>query len=247
MRAWTYQPAPDLAAPPPVPIAPRLPALPRTNPTELLRCALRTAGACLIRTALSTYFRFRVIGRENLPASGSFVMIANHASHLDGLCMVAALPLARIHQAFPAAAADYFFKNAPLGFLTNLFMNALPFNRKGNVRQTLESCRNVLAGQDNALILFPEGTRTTTGEMSPFKGGVAQLVAGTTTPVVPCYLAGAFAAWPKGRLLPAPRKLTLAIGPPLTFAHLKKNRPYCDQITRTLEDAVRTVARAARP
>ena len=245
MHAWTYQPAPDLTRP----LAQRLLKVPRTPDLSTLRCALRTAGACVIRMALSTYFRFRVVGRENLPAAGSFVMIANHASHLDGLCMVAALPLARIHQAFPAAAADYFFKNAPLGFLTNLFMNALPFSRKGNVRQTLEACRNVLAGQDNALILFPEGTRTTTGQMSPFKGGVAQLVAGTNTPVVPCYLEGAFHAWPKGRPLPSPRKLTLTIGQPLTFAHLKKNRPTCDQITKTLEDAVRAleVARASRP
>jgi 1-acyl-sn-glycerol-3-phosphate acyltransferase len=161
---------------------------------------------------------------------------------LDALCVLAALPMGRIHTAYPAAAADYFFKNVPLGILSGLFMNALPFSRKGKVRQTLESCRKVLAGDRNALILFPEGTRSTTGRMNPFKGGVGELVAGTATPVVPCYLDGAFEAWPKGRMIPAPRRLTLRIGTPLVFGHLPRNRPNCDEIARELEEAVRNLA-----
>jgi 1-acyl-sn-glycerol-3-phosphate acyltransferase len=148
------------------------------------------------------------------------------------------VPIGQTHTAYPAAAADYFFKNVPLGLLSGLFMNALPFSRKVKVRQTLESCRKVLAGDRNALILFPEGTRTTTGRMNPFKGGVGELVAGTATPVVPCYLDGAFEAWPKGRMIPAPHRLTLSIGRPLAFAHLTRNRPNCDRIAQDLEKAV---------
>ena len=236
MTAWTYQPAPDLRQT----LIARVMQAPRYP--DLLQYAVRTAGTCLIRTWLCTYFGFRVRGRENLPAAGSFVMVANHSSHLDALCVLAALPMGRIHTAYPAAAADYFFKNVPLGILSGLFMNALPFSRKGKVRQTLESCRKVLAGDRNALILFPEGTRSTTGRMNPFKGGVGELVAGTATPVVPCYLDGAFEAWPKGRMIPAPRRLTLRIGTPLVFGHLPRNRPNCDEIARELEEAVRNLA-----
>ena len=54
------------------------------------------------------------------------------------------------------------------------------------------------------LILFPEGTRSRTGEMGPFKPGIGALVAGTAAPVVPCYLSGAFAAWPPTSRLPRP-------------------------------------------
>ena len=69
-------------------------------------------------------------------------------------------------------------------------MNALPFSRKGHVRQTLAACRNLLAEDGNILILFPEGTRSTDGRIGTFKGGVGELVAGTPVPVVPCYLEG---------------------------------------------------------
>ena len=236
MHAWIYPTAPDLATP----LTQRLLTAPRCP--DLLAYSLRTAGTCLVRTWLCTCFGFRVKGRENLPADGSFVMVANHSSHLDAICLLAALPMGRIHTAYPAAAADYFFKNVPLGILSGLFMNALPFSRKGKVRQTLESCRQVLAGERNALILFPEGTRTTTGRMNPFKGGVGELVAGTATPVIPCYLDGAFDAWPKGQIIPKPQKLTLKIGKPLTFGHLWRNRPNCDRIAQELETAVRNLS-----
>jgi 1-acyl-sn-glycerol-3-phosphate acyltransferase len=237
-HAWSYQPAPDLGRP----IAQRLLSAPRSP--DLLLYALRTCGTCVIRMWLSTYFRYRVRGRENLPVEGgSFVMVANHSSHLDALCLLAALPMNRIHTAYPAAAADYFFKNVPLGVLSGLFINAMPFSRKGKVRQTLESCRQILAGEGNVLILFPEGTRTTSGALGRFKGGVGELVAGTAIPVVPCYLDGAFEAWPKGRVVPVPRRLTLNVGRPMNFAHLARNRPNCERIAEELESAVQTLAR----
>ena len=63
------------------------------------------------------------------PADESFVLVANHASHLDTLCLLAALPLRRLHRAYPAAAADYFFVNVARRALAVLVVNALPFHR----------------------------------------------------------------------------------------------------------------------
>jgi 1-acyl-sn-glycerol-3-phosphate acyltransferase len=79
-------------------------------------------------------------------------------------------------------------------------------------------CRDVLAQPRSILILFPEGTRSVSGVPGRFRLGVAKLVAGTKTPVVPCYLSGAYEAWPKGALLPRPRALQLRIGAPRRFA-----------------------------
>ena len=70
----------------------------------------------------------------------------------------------------------------------------------------------------HVLILFPEGTRTPTGELGRFKSGIARLVAGTRIPVVPCRLDGGFRAYPKGALFPRPTRLTLRIGEPQRFA-----------------------------
>ncbi len=209
---------------------------------DVLCYALRAAGAIATRAALATYFGLGIQGRDNLPTRGSFVIVANHASHLDALCLLSALPLQKLHHAHPAAAADYFFQSPAAGALSGVFMNALPFNRKGHIRQTLSTYRNLLAEDGNILILFPEGTRSTTGQISPFKGGVGELVAGTHVPVVPCYLDGAHKAWPKGKWLPRPRTLTLTIGQPMLFAHLQRCRQSSAQVAIELETAVRTLA-----
>src|SRR4051794_8658172 len=72
---------------------------------------LRWLSAAVLRCWLRVYHRLTIVGRENLPTDRSFVMIANHSSHLDTLCLLAALPFRRLHQAFPAAARDYFCVN----------------------------------------------------------------------------------------------------------------------------------------
>src|SRR6185295_17345295 len=134
-----------------------------------------------------------------LPREGSFIMVCNHASHLDALCLQSSLPLRKLHRAFPAAAQDYFFVSLPRAAVAAIFINAMPFARKVQMRQSLDLCRKLLANPGNILILFPEGTRSTTGELAEFRPGIGTLAAGVDVPVVPCALQGAFAAWPKGK------------------------------------------------
>jgi 1-acyl-sn-glycerol-3-phosphate acyltransferase len=178
---------------------------------------LRAAIQLGMRAALRTYDRLEVVGRENLPLDTSFVMICNHSSHLDAVCLLATLPLARIHQAFPVAAADYFFSTPLRSCLSTIAVNGLPLDRH-NGSDGLQVCRQLLAKPNTVLIIFPEGTRTCCGTVGRFRSGVARLVAGTNIPVVPCYLSGAFRAWPKTQLLPRPGALELRIGRPRTFA-----------------------------
>src|SRR5258706_5994637 len=151
MSAWQYSIAADLNQT----LAQRWASAGREP--DVLCYGLRSAGAVAMRTLLATYFRLRIDGREHLPRNGSFVLVANHASHLDALCLLSALPISKLHHAFSAAAADYFFQSPATGALSGLFMNALPFERKTNIRRTLTACRNLLAADGNVLVLFPEG------------------------------------------------------------------------------------------
>jgi hypothetical protein len=68
------------------------------------------------------------------------------------------------------------------------------------------------------------------------------LVAGTGVPVVPCHIAGAFAALPPHRRLPRPARLTLTIGTPLTFGEVSDDKVGWLQIAATAEKAVRRLA-----
>ena len=180
--------------------------------------ALRTLVAIVIRGLLRIYCRFEIRGREHLPHGGeSFVLVANHASHLDSVCLLAALPLARLKSAFPVAAEDYFFRSLPRTWFAAVVMNALPFGRQMRVRESLAICTRLLAQRGNVLIIFPEGTRSRSGATQAFKPGIGALLAESGAPVLPCYVGGAFRAWPKGKRWPRPRKVRLILGPPRSY------------------------------
>jgi len=238
-RAWQYESAGDLKQS----FVERLRQFPRQP--DLLVYGLRTLVALAIRAWLRLYHRLDIQGREHLPRDRSFIMVANHASHLDVLCLLAALPLLKLHKAFPAAALDYFFVNLPRTAIAAIAINALPFGRQSCVRQSLERCRELLAAPGNILIVFPEGTRTVSGRIGAFKPGIAWLVAGTNIPVLPCHLDGAFDAWPKGQSLPRPKTVRLRIGAPRVYASYGNGREPLQQITSDLQRAV--VQLAAKP
>lgn len=236
MTPWSYEPAADLDQS----VVERLKRFPREP--DMLVYGVRSFAALVLRGWLRIYHGLHIIGTENLPATGSFIMVANHASHLDTLCLLAALPLRKLHRAFPAAARDYFFVSVPRLAAATVIVNALPFTRQNQIRQSLALCRQLLANPGNILILFPEGTRTVTGQLGDFKAGVGLLLAGTTFPVLPCYLKGAFEAWPKGTFFPRPGAIQLRIGAPRTYFGYRHEKDAIEHIARDLRQAVAALA-----
>ena len=236
MNTWRYETASDLDQT----LVERLKRFPREPDMSVY--VARSMAALAVRGWLRTYHRLTISGREHLPAEGSFIMVANHASHLDALCLLAALPLRKLHRAFPAAAQDYFFVSLPRIAAAAIVVNALPFGRRTHVAQSLDLCRRLMENPGNILILFPEGTRSLQGEIGDFKPGIGALVAGTKIPVVPCRLEGAFEAWPKGRVVPRPRRVRLRIGAPLTFETLAAGRDASREAASRLRQAVVEIA-----
>jgi 1-acyl-sn-glycerol-3-phosphate acyltransferase len=241
MDPWHYDPAKDLDQS----LLERLRQFPREP--DMLVYGGRLLAALLIRGWLKVYHRLRIVGRENLPKDRSCVLVANHASHLDALCLLTALPFRNLHRTFPAAARDYFFVSTPRLLAAAVVTNALPFDRQANARQSLSLCRQLLENPGNILLLFPEGTRSATGTIGEFKPGVGLLLAGTNHPVLPCYLQGTHAAWPKGCWLPRPRRIQLTIGQQYTYGHLAPGKMAALQICNELRDAVTSLARNAGP
>jgi 1-acyl-sn-glycerol-3-phosphate acyltransferase len=236
MTPWSYEPAVDLDQS----MVERLRHFPRQP--DMLVYGLRSSVALALRGWLCLYHRLEITGVENLPQDGSFVLVANHTSHLDTLCLLTALPLRKLHRAFPAAAKDYFFVDIPRMAMAAIVVNALPFGRQSQIRQSLGLCRELLANAGNILILFPEGTRTVTGEIGEFRPGIGMLIGGTSIPIVPCYLDGAFKSLPKGRIFPLPSKIELRIGSQRTFAGLPPGKETAERICTELRRAVMDLA-----
>ena len=232
MKKWRYDSARDLDQAP----IDRLRRFPREP--DMLVYGLRSLCALIIRGLLRIYNRFEIVGHENLRTNRSLVIVANHCSHLDTLVLLAALPLRKLHRAFPAAASDYFFQSVHRVWAAAVLVNALPFGRENGVRKSLSLCQELLANPGTILIIFPEGTRSTTGEVGGFKSGIGALVAAKDVAVVPCFIDGSFRAWPKGSRFPRPRKVRLIVGAPRNFRTRIADKIDICAIAADLRDAV---------
>jgi 1-acyl-sn-glycerol-3-phosphate acyltransferase len=240
MEQWHYDPAVDFDALE----QERLRSILREP--GLLVSGLRSLSAVVLRCWLRVYHRLTIVGRQNLPTDRSFVLIANHTSHLDALCLLSALSFRQLRCAFPAAARDYFCSTALRAQVARVLVNALPFDRRFAPWQCLSVCAHLLEKPGTILVFFPEGTRGNGSELSEFKPGVALLVAGRDIPVVPCYLSGTYAALPKGSWCPRPKAVRLTIGPPRVYAHLPATKESAKHICRELHDAVLSLGMSER-
>jgi 1-acyl-sn-glycerol-3-phosphate acyltransferase len=232
MKTWLYDSVRDLDQAP----ADRLSRF--TRKPDMIVHGLRSFSALIIRVLLRIYNHFEIVGQENLRTNRSLVIVANHCSHIDTLCLLAALPLRKLHRAFPAAASDYFFQSGPRLWAAAILANALPFARQARVRESLLLCRELLANPGTILIIFPEGTRSTTGDVGEFKSGIGSLLAGRDIAVAPCFIDGSFRAWPKGKRFPRPRKVRLIVGTPRNYRDRGTDKTDVCAIAAELLDAV---------
>ncbi|MFV0429958.1 MAG: lysophospholipid acyltransferase family protein [Arachnia sp.] len=159
----------------------------------------QAAQLLLLRPYVWRVLRVHVHGVANLAAAEApFVAFANHSSHLDAPLIFGALPRRLSRFLATGAAADHFYdrwwKTAPM----SLFFNGFPVDR-GKDKARGKGQRGLSASllvDGVPLLLFPEGTRSRTGAMGPFKPGVAALCISRGVPGLPIALVGAHEAWP---------------------------------------------------
>jgi long-chain acyl-CoA synthetase len=159
----------------------------------------------------------QVRGLENLEGlSGPLLFSANHTSHLDTPVVLRVLPKRFRWRLAAAAAADYWFANRLVGNLTALLLNSYPMARYGNVRPSMEHTVDLI-DRGWSVLIYPEGTRSLSGEMQPFKPGVGLLGVELGVPVVPIHLRGVYAILPKGSAVPRRGPVEVTVGAPLRF------------------------------
>lgn len=196
----------------------------------------------LIRNYLASFHRLKVQGRENVPQDPPYILVGNHASHLDALVLASVLPSRMWDHIYPLAAKDTCFEPPSRAAFLACVVNALPIDRRKTGHKSLLELRRRLGEEPCVYIVFPEGTRTRTGQMAHFKGGIGFLVAETKIPVVPCFVQGAYEALPPNCHCPRLRPITLRIGSPLMFSEVRHNRRGWREVARQSEAAVRRLS-----
>lgn len=237
MTDWQLRPARDLD----LTLAARLRS--HRHETGLFGLASNALWRLTVRGYLAAAHRLEVIGAEHLPPGPPCVLVGNHTSHLDALCLGAALPGPLARHAVALAAGNVFFGTAASATFAAAALNALPIWRDSTSHDDLAFLRTRLSEDGMVFILFPEGTRARDGVMGRFRPGLGAFVAGSAIPVLPCHLAGAFTCWPATRRAPRPGKLRLRIGAPLRFDAVADDREGWKQVAFAAEQAVRALGR----
>jgi long-chain acyl-CoA synthetase len=162
----------------------------------------------------------KVRGEAYIPQHTNFIVAANHSSHLDMGALKVALGDAGRDLA-SLAAADYFFKNKwRRAYFKNL-TNLVPMERSGSIRKSLGIAEGVLRG-GKSMVLFPEGTRSRSGEMADFLPSLGYLALKADVGILPAHIHGAHAALPVGATIPRKRDLGVYFGPFLTIDFLRQ-------------------------
>jgi 1-acyl-sn-glycerol-3-phosphate acyltransferase len=155
------------------------------------------------------HFRIAVSGVEHIPRRGGFIVAANHASLLDPPIVGAQLP-----RQTAAFARKTLWKGGIASWWLDL-VGVIPVDRDGGsdvvaIRRVLQTLK-----QEKGIILFPEGTRTPTGQLQRAKAGVGLMACRTGAAVVPARIFGSFEAFGRNGPLRLGTPVTVVFGRPL--------------------------------
>ncbi len=174
----------------------------------------RTLGA-----AFDSWLKPQIFGRGNIPANRNFMVVANHASHLDFSLVSHALG-ANGRGLVVLAAKDYFFNTGLRRFAAANFTRLIPFDRDRAQLESLDEALTELTAGRNVL-MFPEGTRSPDGAIHEFKSGAGYLALHAGCDVLPIHISGTFAVLGKGKLVPRHAPVEVRIGRALTIDELR--------------------------
>jgi len=155
--------------------------------------------------------RLNVIGHENVDPSTSYVVASNHQSTFDIMAHFLALPVP-----IRFLAKKELFGVPLLGWaLRRLHMVPVDRSAGRTVYEEIETNATATIAQGKSIIVYPEGTRTTTGGLLPFKKGGFFIAVHTGLPILPTTIAGSYEAWlPRAKIIRG-GTITVAIGAPI--------------------------------
>lgn len=189
-----------------------------------------------IRLGTRAYFGLHFDGLEHIPLEGSLIIAPNHVTYADP-------PLVSIPVCRPVyyMAWNRLFHVPGLSWLIRR-LRAFPVDvGSADRRATREAVRVLQAGE--ALMIFPEGSRSPDGRLQAFRPGAFRLACSLGVPVLPVTIIGGHEAWPPGRILPRPRRMAIVYHPIIEPPREEDAR----MAARTLAHQVRDAIASALP
>jgi 1-acyl-sn-glycerol-3-phosphate acyltransferase len=202
---------------------------------------------CTVWAGFTLGFSLRTEGAYRVPRNGPVLILANHESFLDPLAVGLA-----VRRRIRYLARKTLFKPAWFGnYLRSV--GCIPVDQEGVAKEGIRASLDVLQA-GHALLIFPEGERTSTGQMLPFKPGILLLMKKFPVPILPVGVAGAYEAFPRTARIPkvsplfwTPTGASLAVSvghpiPPERFQDMERDRI----LTTLFEEIQAQVRRAER-
>ena len=176
-------------------------------------------------------WRVRFEGVEHIPPGGPLVIAPNHLTYADPVLVC--LPIR-----FPVhfMAWDALFEIPGLAWLIRR-LRAFPVQLKtADTRSTREAVRLLRSGA--AVMIFPEAGRSPDGSLQRFRPGAFRLACALKIPVLPVTILGGHEAWPPGRILPRPGRLTIIYHPVVEPAATADARAAAQALSRRVRAAI---------
>ncbi len=175
------------------------------------------------------WFRFKFSGKGYVPVEGPVLLVSNHQSNLDPVLVGIACP----RQLKYLARIGLFFWPFSVWIRS---LGAVPIDRErgalSGIRTTLQ-----LLKQQNAVLVFPEGSRTEDGKLDVMLPGFCLLARRSAATIVPVGIDGAFDALPRGAIFARPHAIHLAFAPPISKQQAAQLTD--EQLTTLVEQRIR--------
>ena len=161
--------------------------------------------------------KLKVHGVENVPTDKPVIFVANHCSHLDIIVLCRSLPV-NLH----------FIGKKELAWVPivgwYMFIAGHIFIDRSNKRKAVESLKKAAVKIKNGkrVVMYPEGTRTKTGALGPFKKGAFHLALDAGVSIVPIHIDGTYNVWPAKSRTITPGDVIVRIGKPIEASKYSK-------------------------
>ncbi|MFA5059599.1 MAG: AMP-binding protein [Candidatus Omnitrophota bacterium] len=200
---------------------------------DIINRSLSYAVKGLALGLLKTFFRLEIVGKENLPEHGPYLICCNHASYLDAFVVMAGIPNKIVTQSYFIGLKDIF--EHPLISWAIRMARLIPIDPSAELIKAMRAATFTL-NQGKIVCIFPEGQRSIDGDVKTFKKGIGILTKELNTRVIPVAISGTFEAWPRTEKFPKKHPIKIVFGPSMNFP---ESSSYIQIADRVREEVVK--------